>query len=241
LSAAEPIDGAGVGGFVFGDDFEEGGFSAAVGSDDDEALSAGEVEGDVFEEGVVFVGFGEVLDGEEAFGAAEVLVEAGDDGVDGFGFDGFFNVGHFSLEVAGGVFGGVFAVGDGFGFKEEEFFFVLELVFDGFESGGALADVVAEVGDGVFVGVVVFDFDDAGDYFVDEVSVVGDEYEAALMLEEPFFEPGDTGEVEEVGGFIHEEKVGFFEEDFGECGAVAPAAGELVDGFVATGVVEGEL
>ena len=61
------------------------------------------------------------------------------------------------------------------------------------------------------------------------------------MFEEPVFQPGDSGEVEEIGGFVHEEEVGLFEEDFGEGGAVAPAAGELVDGFVAARVVEGEL
>ena len=172
LGAAEPFDAAGVGGFVFGEDFEEGGFAAAIGADDDEALAAGEVEGDVLEEEVVFVGFGEAGEDAEAFGAAEVLVEAGDDGVDGFGFEGFFDVGEFALDVAGGIFGGIFAVGDGLGFEEQQFFFVLELVFEHFEAGLALADVIAETGDGVFVGVVVFDFDDAGDDFVEEMAVM---------------------------------------------------------------------
>ena len=60
----------------------------------------------------------------------------------------------------------------------------------------ALADVIAEAGDGVFVGVVVFDFDDAGDDLVEEVAVVRDENQAALVLDKPLFQPGNSGQVE---------------------------------------------
>ena len=67
--------------------------------------------------------------------------------------------------------------------------------------------------------------DPAGDV-VEEVAVVGDGDDGALVVVEEAFEPGDGFGVEVVGGLVEEEEVGLREEKAAECDAAALAAGE---------------
>ena len=74
--------------------------------------------------------------------------------------------------------------------------------------------------------------DPAGDV-VEEVAVVGDGDDRALVLVEVTLEPGDRLGVEVVGRLVEEQEVGRLEEQAAQGDAAALAAGELGDVGVA--------
>ncbi len=63
--AAAGFEGAFVGLFACGEDFEEGRFTGTVGAEHAAAFAFVEAEGDAGEEGLEAVGFGDFLTGEE--------------------------------------------------------------------------------------------------------------------------------------------------------------------------------
>ena len=62
---------------------------------------------------------------------------------------------------------------------------------------------------------------------VQEVPIVGDDHEDALVAGEEALEPADRVEVEVVGGLVEEQRLGLAEERLGEEHAELQAAGEL--------------
>ncbi|MNV37308.1 hypothetical protein D3C71_1288230 [compost metagenome] len=72
------------------------------------------------------------------------------------------------------------------------------------QARGALAlerTVVA----GVFEHRLLFDMNDFIHYRIEEVAVMGDQDQRALIAFEPFFQPDHRVEIEVVGGFIEEQ------------------------------------
>ena len=64
--------------------------------------------------------------------------------------------------------------------------------------------VVAGVGDDR----LVVDVEDMGDDVVEEAVVVGDDHQRALEIAHELLEPADGEDVEVIGGFVQEQRVG---------------------------------
>ena len=80
---------------------------------------------------------------------------------------------------------------------------------------------------------------DAGDG-VEELTVVADHDQRALVALEPGFEPDQGIQVQVVGRFVEEQDVGRAHQGAGQLQAHAPAAGEAVDRVVQFGNLEAE-
>src|SRR5690606_16698002 len=89
------------------------------------------------------------------------------------------------------------------------------------EPGG----VVALVGDAA----AAVEFEDPAGDLVEEIPVVGDDEDRALVFDEVFLEPGDGLGVEMVGGLVEQQEVGGLEQQPAEGDAALLAAGEIVD------------
>ena len=240
LHARPPVHAAGVRRFLQGEQAEQRGLAAAVGADHDDAVAAAQFEGQVEEEDLVVVRLAQTLDAAEGILDPQAVVDPGDDILHGFGIGPLLDIGQPALERLAGVARRFLAIGDGFGFVHEQFFLVLELVLQLLDPGGFFAHVLGEVAR-VVLELVVLDLDDAVDDPVQKVAVVGNQDQGAAQLVEPLFQPGQPLDVEVVGGLVEQEHVRVLEEDLGQGGAVAPAAGELLHGPGAVGFAEAEL
>lgn len=69
---------------------------------------------------------------------------------------------------------------------------------------------------------------------------MGDDHGASRVVHEGFFEQAQGVDVEVVGGFVEEEQVPAFFEEFGEVAAVAFSAGKLGSHFLLVGAFESE-
>ena len=198
VEVCAPADFPGVGVAEAEDDFEEGGFTGAVGSDDAKALAAFEFQGEVVPE-FVGVGFCEFADGEDAVAGAlfgfegDVDFLVGADGLDeGVGaeetLEAFFAAGGLAGALVGAeaadVFGLFFDVGllEVVGALLGEF---SELAL--LDEGGVVAGVAFEAG--------VDEPDDAGGDAIEEVAIVADDEDGAGVVGEIIFQPGDGGEI----------------------------------------------
>ena len=79
---------------------------------------------------------------------------------------------------------------------------------------------------------------DALDRGVEEVAVVGDEHHRARVVVEVLLEPVARGQVEVVGGLVHQQQVRAGEQELGQGDAHLPAARELL--ALALLVLQGE-
>ncbi len=241
LGFVAPLDGAGVDGDVGFFDagavgeqgFEQGRFALAVAAHEDDLFAAkdggGEVVDDVFG-GAVFLGVGLVdeleLEDVLAGGADHVEADegAGDVGAGELGggeaLDFFFAGVHLRGAGAGGEAGDeVVELGD-------FLFALLVLRLDAGADGGLLEDhviVAAGVGDDGFV----VDVGGVGADVVEEVAVVRDGDDGAVVAGEEVLEPVDGLEIEVVGGLVEEQGFGVAEEGLGEEDADFLAALEL--------------
>ena len=82
-----------------------------------------------------------------------------------------------------------------------------------FQPGG----VVAFVGDAA----AAVEFEDPAGDVVEEVAVVGDDQDGALVVDQVLLQPGDGLGVEVVGRFVQEQHVGRFEQQLAERDAAA--------------------
>ena len=78
----------------------------------------------------------------------------------------------------------------------------------------------------VFVELAVLDVDDAVHHGVEEVPVVGDQHQRALVALEPLLQPDDGVQIQVVGRFIQQQQIGATQQRLGQVQAHAPAAGE---------------
>ena len=83
------------------------------------------------------------------------------------------------------------------------------------------------------IGGAAFEVPDARASFFNEVFVVGDEEDGAIILLNCLIEGVDGFEVKVVGGFVEDEDVGLLEHDLAEEKAGRLAAGERVSFFEA--------
>ncbi len=88
-------------------------------------------------------------------------------------------------------------------------------------------DDILRVVDVVVVDAAARDFDGPGGDAVEEGSVVADEQQCVLAVEQEALQPLYRLDVEVVGRLVEEQDVGFAQQDFGEFDAHAPTAGEL--------------
>ena len=76
----------------------------------------------------------------------------------------------------------------------------------------------------------ILDFDDARDHGVEQVSIVGDHEDRALVLIlEERLQPEAPFQVEVVGGLVEQQDVGLLQEQAGEGDARLLTAGEVSD------------
>ena len=87
------------------------------------------------------------------------------------------------------------------------------------------------IGEGGGVASAIEAEDDGGDA-VEQITVVGDQDERALELEESFFEDLQGGNVEVVGGLVEQEDIGGLEHEARDQDAGALSATEAADGLI---------
>lgn len=225
-----------------GKDFEEGGFSGAVGPHQNGAFASFHDQVETGVHRVMAIGEMDALQGDGALAAAR---GRGDLNADGFARgDGFFDPFHpFDLFELGHGLGGLGRNGTEAVSKFLERLDFLLLVFMGgqlaFVAFLALAEevgVIAFVGDQTAFGDFVHLVDD----FVHELPVMGDHEESAGIAFEVVLEPEQGEEIQVVGGFVEEEEVGFDDQQSGEVGAHDPAAAEVFGGPIEVGFLEAE-
>jgi hypothetical protein len=87
---------------------------------------------------------------------------------------------------------------------------------------------------------VSFEDEEVGADSIKEEAVVADDHCASAVVHEGFFEETQGADVEVVGGFVEEEEVSAFFEEFGEVASVAFTAGKFGSGFLLVGTFESE-
>ena len=104
----------------------------------------------------------------------------------------------------------------------------LLLLVHGLLLGQLLGALQLEVGvaAGVFVELAVLDVDDAVDDRIEEVAVVRNQHQRALIALEPLLQPDDGIQIQVVGRFIEQQQIGAAEQGLGQVQAHAPATGE---------------
>jgi hypothetical protein len=76
---------------------------------------------------------------------------------------------------------------------------------------------------------VGFKFDDPVNHFVEEVAVVGDDEDGADKFVEGLFQDFDGGNVKVVGGFVEQEQIRPFQDEFCQLKAAALATAQIAD------------
>ena len=107
----------------------------------------------------------------------------------------------------------------------------LLLLVHGLLLGQVLGPLQFEVGvaAAVFVELAVLDMDDAIHHGIEEVAVVRNEHQRALIALEPLLQPDDGVEIQVVGRFIQQQQIGAAEQRLGQVQAHTPATGEASD------------
>ena len=215
-------------GIVGEEGLEQRGFAGAVAAHEADLLAAQQVGGEGVDDFVVAVELGDVLELEDVLAAGTNLVEfnvrAGDVGAGQIG-------GLQALDLLAAA-GDLRRAGSG-GEAGDELVELGDLLFAlgvlGFEGGTDLGFghhhvvVAAGIGDDGFV----IDVGGVGGDGVEEVAIVGDGDEGAIVVEQEVLEPVDGVEIEIVCGLVEEEGFGFAEEGLGQQDANFLAALEL--------------
>ena len=99
----------------------------------------------------------------------------------------------------------------------------------GLKLGAALGLLlfVAGVSAGVKMQALVPKLHDAAHGDIEEIAVVRDQHEGVRVIGQIVFEPVAGFQIEVVGGFVEQQQVGLFEQQFGQRDAHLPAAGKL--------------
>jgi hypothetical protein len=78
--------------------------------------------------------------------------------------------------------------------------------------------------------LAVLEMDDAVGNPIQEVAIVRDHQQRALIVEQPLFEPEHRVQIEVVGGLVEKQQIGAAHERLRKVDAHAPAAGERIQG-----------
>lgn len=216
------------------EELEEGGFARAVGTDEDGALAAfglevkPAVDGEIAGAIGVAVGVKDVFEVDDAQAAADGLGEGelnragGGDG----GFDFFHAIDLLEFALGLGGFAGFGAEAVGKLLEGGDFLLLI------FESGkvlgfaGGFFENIFVVVTAVPVEFGLGDFNNGANELIKELAVVGNHENGARVVAEIFLKPDEGLEVEVIGGFVEEEKIGFLDEEASEMGAHDPAPTE---------------
>ncbi len=238
LDGLADADGAAVGFFLPGDHPQQGGLARAVGSHDPDDAARGNGGRKPVEDEAVVEGLGDLVKFEdnvpEARTGRDVNLQIFA-ALFGFLREQFFVGADACLSL------GLARLGrhaDPFEFAFERllalrFGFLLEAdaLLLLFEPGG----VVALPGDAV----AAVEFEDPARHVVEEVAVVGDGDDGALVVAQVMFEPCHGLGVEVVGGLVEQEDIGFGEQEPGEGDAALLPAGENLDGRIGGRAAQG--
>ena len=78
------------------------------------------------------------------------------------------------------------------------------------------------------VGINAVEFDHLGGDVLEKIAVVADDHAGEGRALKQVFEPGDSREIEMVGGLVEQQNVGMLHQSFGDGQTLAPASGEFV-------------
>ena len=228
------------------EEFEEGGFSCTVGTDENGALTAFgfKVEPSVDDEITlafdIAVGVIDIFQGDGAEPATKGLREGELDrtGCGNGSFDFFHAIDllEFALGLGGLTRFRAKAVGKLL--KGGDFF---SLIFVGGEVllfAGRFFDDVLVVVTAVAVKFGLRNFDNGADQLIEKFAVVGDHENGSGVISQIFLKPDEGFEVEMVGGFVEEKKIGFLDEEASEMGAHNPAPAEGAGFAIEIGVAK---
>ena len=230
---------------------EQGGFSAAVGSDQCPAFAAADLQFDIFEQFEFVESFAVVFDLQSDVGAGGIGLEIGGDFVTlGGGF--FYGVSFFARELGSAgpesfaprLAAGV-ALGDVGEFLDQGFqvgdplligFVLGVLGFYPFGADLAIGGVVA----GVVIGLAVVQFQDAVGDAVEQVTIMRNNQHSTAKAPQEIVQPGQAQVVQMVARFVEHEQVGIADKGVGHAEDVLFAAGKLADHLIlSAGETEG--
>ena len=197
--------------------------ATAIGADDEQPLTASQLEGQVEEQELLVILLGQRLDLAQAVLDAKAAVEPGDDLLHRSGLDGLVDVGQAAAQGLTGIALGFAALVDRFRFVGEHLLFVLVLTLQLAPSCRLLTHI-RRVVPRVRLQLVVLDLDDAVDDAVEEVAIVGHQQQWTAARVQPLLQPGQSADIEKVGRLIEEQDIRVREKDMGQGGAVAPPA-----------------
>ena len=226
INGIPQLDRAGIGLFVAGDHLEQGRFTRAVGADhaDDPARRQREVQ--LFDQQLVAHGFGQTLD------LKHLVAQTGTVGDNDLGTSQAFAlraVGHFVIRLDprfGFRLTGLGPLTHPFQFARQCLLLGLVLAGFLFKPFGFLVDpagIVPLVGDAI---AAVELEDPAGDV-IQEVPVVGDDQDRALIVDQVLLQPSDGFRVQVVGRFVKQQHFGRFQQQLAQRHAAGFTTGQF--------------
>lgn len=230
------FDAAEVGLHLAGDDLEQSGFTAAVGTEDADPLAGLEIVVDIGEQLLGTVTFTEFMQLQD--GLAEAVRLKGDVEL---GVGDEVALGKELAHAVHMVFG-LGGAGFGAAVQPVELFFQLGLAagFLALDVGGAdeLAAHIGGIDAIVEVAAAVVDLQHAVADGIQEIAVVGYEDDGFFGGGQEVLQPFDGVKVEVVGGLVQDEDVRFGHQNAGEVGLAALSSGEQGEGFGKIGETE---
>ena len=230
------------------EEFEEGGFSCTVGTDENGALTAFgfKIEASVDDEITltfdIAVGVIDIFQGDGAEPAPKGLRKGELDRTSGG--NGSLNFIHtidlleFTLGLGGLTRLGAKAVGKLL--EGGDFFSLIFVSSEVLLFAGRFFDDVLVVVASVAVEFGLGDFNDGTDQLIEKFAVVGDHENGSRVISQIFLKPDEGFEVQMVGGFVEEEKIGFLHEEASEMGAHNPAPAEGAGFAIEIGIAKSE-
>ena len=230
------------------EEFEEGGFSCTVGTDENGALTAFgfKVEASVDDEITlafdIAVSVIDIFQGDGAESAPKGLREGELDrtscGNGSFDFFHAIDLLEFALGLGGLTRLRAKAVGKLL--EGGDFFPLIFVSSEVLLFAGRFFDDVLVVVTAIAVEFGLRNFDNGADQLIEKFAVVGDHENGARVISQIFLKPDEGFEVQMVGGFVEEEKIGFLNEEAGEVGAHDPAPAEGAGFAIKIGVAKSE-
>ena len=230
------------------EEFEEGGFSCTVGTDENGALTAFgfKVEASVDDEITlafdIAVGVIDIFQGDGAEPATKGLRKGELDRTSGG--NGSLNFIHtidlleFTLGLGCLARLGAKAVGKLL--EGGDFFSLIFVSSEVLLFAGRFFDDVLVVVASIAVEFGLRNFDNGADQLIEKFAVVGDHENGSRIISQIFLKPDEGFEVEMVGGFVEEKKIGFLDKKAGEVSAHDPAPAEGAGFAIEIGVAKSE-
>ncbi len=230
------------------EEFEEGGFSCTVGTDENGALTAFgfKIEASVDDEITlafdIAVGVIDIFQGDGAESATKGLREGELDRTGGGNgsFDFFHAIDLLEFALGLGGFAGLGPEAVGKLLEGGDFFSLIFVSSEVLLFAGRFFDDVLVVVAAVAVQFGLRNFDNGADQLIEKFAVVGDHENGSGVISQIFLKPDEGFEVEMVGGFVEKKKIGFLDKEAGEVGSHNPAPTEGACFTIEVGVAKGK-